>query len=99
MKKPIQILWDNQAKADLKLIFEFIKLKSPQGAKNVIRDIIIQSKSIHFAEQYQIDEFLGEPFRRMVVRNYKIIYKIQSETEIRILQIFDTRQNPIKLKK
>jgi len=99
MKKPIQILWDNQAKADLKLIFEFIKLKSPQGAKNVIRDIIIQSKSIHFAEQYQIDEFLGEPFRRMVVRNYKIIYKIQSETEIRILQIFDTRQNPIKLNK
>ncbi|GAA4060941.1 type II toxin-antitoxin system RelE/ParE family toxin [Flavobacterium cheonanense] len=99
MKKPIQILWDNQAKADLKLIFEFIKLKSPQGAKNVIRDIIIQSKSIHFAEQYQIDEFLGEPFRRMVVRNYKIIYKIQSETEIRILQIFDTRQNPIKLEK
>ena len=99
MKKPIQILWDNQAKADLKLIFEYIKLKSPQGAKNVIRDIVIQSKSIHFTEQYQVDEFLGEPYRRMVVRNYKIIYKIQSEAEIRILQIFDTRQNPIKLKK
>ncbi len=99
MKKPIKILWDNQAKADLKLIFEFIKLKSPQGAKNVIRDIVFQSKSIHFTEQYQVDEFLGEPYRRMVVRNYKIIYKIQSETEIRILQIFDTRQNPIKLKK
>jgi len=99
MKKPIQILWDNQAKADLKLIFEFIKLKSPQGAKNVIHDIIFQSKRIHFTEQYQVDEFLGEPIRRMVVRNYKIIYKIQSETEIRILQIFDTRQNPIKLKK
>lgn len=99
MKKPIQILWDNQAKADLKLIFEYIKLKSPQGAKNVVRDIITQSKSIHFTEQYQVDEFLGEPYRRMVVRNYKIIYKIQSEAEIRILQIFDTRQNPIKLKK
>ncbi|WP_298115297.1 type II toxin-antitoxin system RelE/ParE family toxin [Flavobacterium sp.] len=99
MKKPIQILWDNHAKADLKLIFEFIKLKSPQGAKNVIRDIIIQSKSIHFTEQYQVDEFLGEPYRRMVVRNYKIIYKIQSESEIRILQIFDTRQNPTRFKK
>lgn len=81
------------------MIFEYIKLKSPQGAKNVVRDIIKQSKSIHFTEQYQVDEFLGEPYRRMVVRNYKIIYKIQSEAEIRILQIFDTRQNPIKLKK
>ncbi|WP_269240391.1 type II toxin-antitoxin system RelE/ParE family toxin [Flavobacterium limnophilum] len=99
MQKPIKILWDNQAKADLKLIFEFIKLKSLQGAKNVIRDIVAQSKDIHFVEQYQVDEFLGEPYRRMIVRNYKIVYKIHSKTEIRILQIFDTRQNPIKLKK
>jgi len=82
----------------LKLIFEFIKLKSPQGATNVIRDIIAQSKNIHFVEQYQVDEFLGEPYRRMIVRDYKIIYKIHSATEIRILQIFDTRQNPIKIK-
>jgi addiction module RelE/StbE family toxin len=99
MQKPIIILWDNQAKADLKLIFEFIKLKSLQGAKNVIRDIVAQSKDIHFVKQYQVDEFLGEPYRRMIVRDYKIIYKIHSETEIRILQIFDTRQSPIKIKK
>jgi addiction module RelE/StbE family toxin len=99
MQKPIIILWDNQAKADLKLIFEFIRLKSPQGARNVIRDIVLQSKNIHFVEQYQVDEFLGEPYRRMIVRDYKVIYKIHSETEIRILQIFDTRQNSVKLKK
>jgi addiction module RelE/StbE family toxin len=99
MEKPIKILWDIQAKADLKLIFEFIKLKSLQGAKNVIRDIVAQSKNIHFVEQYQVDEFLGEPYRRMIVRDYKIIYKIHSTTEIRILQIFDTRQSSIKLKK
>jgi plasmid stabilization system protein ParE len=99
MQKPITILWDTEGKADLKLLFEFIKLKSPQGARNVIRDIVLQSKNIHFVEQYQVDEFLGEPFRRMIVRDYKIIYKIHSETEIRILQIFDTRQNSINLKK
>ena len=99
MQKPIHIHWDNEAKADLKLIFEFIKIKSIQGAKNVVKDIVKQSKNIHYLEQYQVDEFLGEPYRRMVVRDYKIIYKIHSETEIRILQIFDTRQNPIKLRK
>ncbi|MFE3868643.1 type II toxin-antitoxin system RelE/ParE family toxin [Flavobacterium sp. LS2P90] len=98
MQKSITILWDNQAKADLKLIFEFIKLKSPQGAKNVITDIVAQSKNIHFVEQYQVDEFLGEPFRRMIVRDYKVIYKIHSKNEIRILQIFDTRQYSIELK-
>lgn len=99
MQKPIKILWDNQAKSDLKLIFEFNKLKSIQGAKNVVRDIVAQSKNIYFVEQYQADEFLGEPYRRMIVRDYKIIYKIHSQTEIRILQIFDNRQSPIKLRK
>jgi addiction module RelE/StbE family toxin len=99
MQKPIKILWDNKAKSDLKLIFEFIKLKSLQGAKNVVMDIVTQSKNIYFVEQYQADEFLGEPYRRMIVRDYKIIYKIHSQTEIRILQIFDTRQNPVKIKK
>jgi addiction module RelE/StbE family toxin len=98
MQKSITILWDNQAKADLKLIFEFIKLKSPQGAKNVISDIVAQSKNIHFVEQHQVDEFLGEPYRRMIVRDYKVIYKIHSENEIHILQIFDTRQYSIELK-
>ena len=99
MQKPIQILWDNQAKEDLKLIFDFIKIKSLQGAKNVINDIVKQSKSIHYTEQYQVDEILGEPYRRMIVRDFKIIYKVQSETEIRILQIFGTSQNPSKLNK
>ena len=93
MQKPIIIIWDELAKSDLKLIFEFIKLKSLPGAKNVIRDIVSQSKNIHFVEQYQVDEFLGEPFRRMIVGNYKIIYKVHSVSEIRILQIFDTRQD------
>jgi addiction module RelE/StbE family toxin len=96
MKTPIKIYWDNHSKDDLKLIYEFIKLKSLQGAKNVIKDIVNQSKNIHFTEQYQVDEILGEPYRRMIVRDYKIIYKIHSESEIRILQIFDTRQNPNK---
>jgi addiction module RelE/StbE family toxin len=99
MQNPIKIYWDNQAKADLKLIYEFIKLKSLLGARNVIKDIVSQRNNIHFTEQYQVDEILGEPYRRMIVRDYKIIYKIQSKTEIRILQIFDCRQNPIKLKK
>ena len=99
MQKPIKILWDDQAKEDLKLIFDFIKIKSLQGAKNVINDIVKQSKSIHYTEQYQVDEILGEPYRRMIVRDFKIIYKVHSETEIHILQIFDTRQNSNKLNK
>ena len=90
--------WDNLAKADLKLIFEYIKIDSLQNSKKVIQEIATHSKSIKFVEQYQVDEFLGEPFRRMIISHYKIVYKIQSESEIRILQTFDTRQDQIKLR-
>jgi len=36
----MDIYWDNEAKTDLKLIFEFIKIKSIQGAKNVVKAIV-----------------------------------------------------------
>ena len=99
MSKKIKILWDTNAKSDLKCIFDYLKIKSLQGAKNVVADILLQTKSIHFSEQYQVDEILGAPYRRMIVRNYKIVYKVHSESEIRILAIFDARQNPEKMKK
>lgn len=96
----IQIYWSPQAVSDLRIIFERVyeKTKSLQIAKNVRTDIIEASKEINFVEQYQVDEFLGAPFRRMIVRHFKIVYKIQSKSEIRILQIFDSYQNPERLR-
>ena len=99
MQEPIRIIWDNKAKSDLKLLFDFLKIKSPEIASKVIHNLINQTKKIRFAQQYQVDEFLGEPFRRMIVSHFKIVYKVHNEFEIRILQIFDTRQNPNQLNK
>ncbi len=99
LNNEISILWSRQAKRDLRNIFERIEeiTKSRQNAINVRNDIVEASKKIIFVEQYQVDEFLGEPYHRMIVRHYKIVYKIQSKTEIRILQIFDTYQHPKRL--
>ena len=96
----ISVIWSDAAKNDLKSIFDWIieVSQSRQAAINVRNDIIKKSKEIVFAEQYQVEEYLGEPYRRMVVRHFKIIYKIQNPKEIRILKIFDTHQNPLKLK-
>jgi len=98
VKKKFIINWSKKSKASVKEIFDFYKFKSLQGAKNVKKDIMNSPKSILYAEQYQVDEFLGEPFRRMVVRHFKIIYKPKNEFEIRILQIFDTYQSPDKMR-
>lgn len=97
MAKKIKILWSNEAKADLKYIYNRIlkKTKSYTYAKNVVNDIVNASKQINFVNQYQqVEEFLGESYRRIVVRHFKIIYTTKDNTSIIILEIFDTYRNP-----
>ena len=100
MGKKIHVVWSKNAKADLKHIFECIKEKtqSTQLAKNTKNDIIKASKNVLFSEQYQIEAILGEPYRRIVVRHYKLIYKVQSKTKINILKVFDTYKHPNRVK-
>lgn len=100
-KKEIRVLWSKQAKSDLKDIYKWIKktTKSVKDATTTRTDIINASKQIVFIDQYQVEELLGEPFRRMVVRHYKIIYKAESGSQIRILKVFDTHKYPLKIKK
>lgn len=97
----IIVNWSEASENDLENIFKRIKekTKSENLARNVINDIYNTGVNIQFVNQYQTDEFLKEPFRRMVVRHFKIIYKVESEQKIRILQVFDTYQSPLKLRK
>lgn len=43
-------------------------------------------------------EKLNQKYRYLVVGNYKVIYKFVKD-EIRIVDIFDTRQNPLKIER
>lgn len=98
-KKKIRVVWSKQAKSDLKDIFDWVKEKteSTELATNVTTDILNSSKNIVFIDQYQVEEFLGEPFRRIVVRHYKLLYKAESETQVRILKVFDTHKHPNRI--
>lgn len=90
----IKVTWTNTAKKQLKAIYDYYKIKSPQGAKNVKNDILKASKEIVFTKQYQKDEI--EPdYWRIIVRHYKLVYTIE-ENSIYILRIFDTRRDPSK---
>ena len=97
----IKVNWSIDASNDLESIFKSVKEKtqSENLARNVVIDIYNTGINIKFTEQYQIDEFLGEPYRRMVVRHFKIIYRPIKADEIRILQVFDSYQSPNKLRK
>ena len=69
------------------------------NARNVKNDIIAASKNIDFTEQYQVDEFIGKPFRRIIVRHFKIVYFPENDSSIIILEIFDSYRSPFNLRK
>jgi len=92
MEKVIKVVWTNSAKDHLKTIYTFYKQKSTQGALKLKTDILKSVKSIVFAEQYQIDEIEPE-YRRIIVRDYKILYK-EIDGEVFIIKIFSMKRFP-----
>ena len=88
----LKVIWSNRAKEQLKQIYNYYKSISPRVAKKLKDEILNNVKDLVFAEQYQKDEIQRE-FRRIIVKNYKLIYTIDENT-IWILMIFDSRKDP-----
>lgn len=88
----LTIIWTKQARAALKIIYDYYKDKSPQGAKNVKSDLLQSPKTIHFSKQYQVDD-INPKYRRIIIRDYKVLYKEENGT-IKVMDIVCTRQSP-----
>jgi toxin ParE1/3/4 len=88
----MKILWTNNAKVNLTNIRK-------NHSKHIASKINSRTKDF-FPLMGQKEDFLFDykaDFRYLVEGNYKIIYWINGEV-IRISSVFDTRQNPEKLK-
>jgi len=88
----LKVFRNVQAISALKDIYDFYKEKSIQGANNVKFDLLQSPKTIFFAKQYQIDD-INSKYRRIVVRDYKVLYK-ETENTIYIIDIVSTKQSP-----
>ncbi len=101
----LKIYWTDFSKNELRKIFSYYnENKSLEVAKNIV--LGIENKTtILKTHPYigQKEDFLinrKQGFRYLVFRNYKIIYWVNKEkNRIEISDVFDTRQNPIKIKK
>ncbi len=93
----LKVIWTKQAKEALRSIYDYYKEKSLQGAKNVKSDLLHSPKTIHFSKQYQVDD-INPKYRRIVVRDYKVLYKEDKEA-IQVMDIVSTKQSPEILKK
>lgn len=99
----LEIFWSQFAEDKLMDIFQYYKFKAGiKIAKKIVNEIVDKTLILDQNPKIgQIEDLLLErkqEFRYLISSNYKIIYYINSETnKIIIANVFDTRQNPVKL--
>lgn len=100
----LTVYWTQFAENKLEDIFEYYKFKAGiRVAKTLVDGLITTSFTLEFnAYAGQKEKLLSDriqDFRYLLFKNYKIIYWIDElNNRVFISNIFDTRQNPEKLK-
>jgi len=97
----MRVIWSNFAIETLKEIYVYYKQVAGYRIARKINNKIFKSTKqlINHPKSGQIEDTLrklDEGHRYLVVGNYKVIYKEVKEG-ILITDVFDTRQNPIKM--
>lgn len=98
--KPLVVIWSDQAWSDLDKIYDFIAKDSQIQAEKQVFRIIDRGEQLStqpYSGQIQADIDPRLEARYLVQDNYKIIYFV-GEVNIIVDTIFDTRQDPKKLK-
>lgn len=99
----LKIYWTDFSKKQLKNIFNYYKERAGVYlAKKLIFGIVNETLKLKKHPEIGQEEALlkndQREFRYLVYKNYKIIYLIMIEKgSIEIFDVFDTRQNPIKM--
>lgn len=99
----LKIYWTNFAKSALREIFDYYKKKAGLRISQKLIEGLIKSTEILINQPFigQKEKLLSdspEDFKYLVFKNYKIIYWInQANHRIEIVDVFDTRQNPVKI--
>lgn len=100
-----KILWSDFSETQLDEIFEYYEKKaSISVATKIVTGIIKESeKLIKTSFIGQEEELLKEreiQYRYLLFKNYKLIYSVDEKNGfIKIADVFDTRQNPPKMKR
>jgi plasmid stabilization system protein ParE len=101
----LDVYWTDFSKKELKNIFDFYK---ENASLNIAKTLVIgiTKEAAKLKKQPKIgqeEELLEEDpkdFRYLVYKSYKIIYLVNwNENRIEVFDVFDTRQNPIKIKR
>lgn len=101
----MRIIWSEFAENQLDEIYEYYKKKvSSKVATELVIEIINEPRKLINAPFIGHEEELLNDreiqYRYLVYKNYKLIYSVDEQNGyIKIADVFDTRQNPPKLKR
>jgi len=101
MKQEYDICWDSEAGKQFKKIYKYIKKNISEKTANKIRkQITDRIDELRFQpERFPQEPLLShrkENYRFILVSPYKLIYEF-TNSEVRILFIYSTKQNPKKI--
>ena len=97
-----KIIWSTFAENQLDDIFYYYSLKASKSiAKRIINKILTEVRVLKNHPNIGQSELLLsslQEYRYIVSGNYKVIYRMDSKNMIvKITDVFDTRQNPVKI--
>lgn len=101
----LTVYWTQTAENKLNDIFEYYKFRAGlRVAQQLINGIIDTSLALdnnaYGGQKEELLERRIQEFRYTVYKNYKIIYWIdQKNKAVFVSNVFDTRQNPVKILK
>ena len=99
----LKIIWSDFSEDKLDEIYEYHKNRaSSRIAETLLKGIInAPNRLINAPNIGQTEESLKHrkiDYRYIVHKNYKLIYSVDNiKKSIKIVDVFDTRQNPIKI--
>lgn len=95
-----KVIWADSAIHDLEDINEFLELLNIPSRRHIIESILDRTRQLtDFPSSGTIfsSSISKREYRFLVLNHYKIIYSIRTDI-VYIESVFDTRQNPEKLK-
>jgi len=101
----LKVIWSEFAEKQLDEIFQYyFENISELTARNIAKNILIQTEKLSQSPLIGQEEDLLRArkldYRYIIYTNYKIIYTVDLPNKlVKISDIFDTRQNPIKIKR
>ena len=98
----MRVVWSAWSLQQLDEIHEWYRTQASAAvADRIVEDILAVTRLLEqFPYGGQIEPWLEDQdlgHRRVVIRNYKVVYRIL-EDAVRIVDVFDSRQDPQKMK-